>query len=465
MPAPPPFPPAPAEGEEYGEEELDFNEDEAPVGAAAEAAAAKGDTYAGAASIGWREFAIKEELLKAIQEAGWEHPSEVQQQCIPKAVAGSDIVCQAKAGRGKTGVFVISLLQQLDVVEASTEPGGDDKVSDQCKAVVMCHTRELALQIQGEFDRLRVHLPHVRLDVFVGGIDESKDRQRIKKAVPHVAVGTPGRLKALVLSGALDVSGLRFFVLDECDKMLEKADMRGDVQKVFLKTPQQKQVLMFTATLPTEIRAVCKKFMRRDPLEVLVDDEKELTLHGLVQHYVSLPEEEKNKKLFDVLDTLDFKQVVVFVKTPKRAEALAKLMRDVNFPALCIHGGMKQAERSRAFQAFRSGAERILVSTDLAGRGVDVVGVNVVINYDMPVDDDRNGKGDDTYLHRVGRAGRFGTKGLAITFVASEEDTRVLQKVQERFTVEIKPLPDTVDKALYFHSDNLYDQTNRAEDF
>ena len=223
--------------------------------------------------------------------------------------------------------------------------------------------------------------------------------------------------------------------------------------------------MMFTATLPDEMRLVCKKFMRPNPLEVLVDDEKELTLHGLVQHYVALREEEKNRRLFDILDMLDFKQVVIFVKTPSRAEALAGLMKEVNFPAICIHGGMKQEMRKKNFQGFRSGKERILVSTDLAGRGVDVVGVNVVINYDMPTDDEKQGNGDDTYLHRVGRAGRFGTKGLAITFVSTEEDQRVLQKVQERFTVEVKPLPDQIDKSLYFHSDNLYDKDNVVEDF
>lgn len=134
-------------------------------------------------------------------------------------------------------------------------------------------------------------------------------------------MGTPGRLKALVKKGALKLAKLQFFVLDECDKMLEKADMRSDIQEVFVRTPVQKQVLMFTATLPAEMRTLCKKFMRKNPLEVLVDDEKELTLHGLVQHYVSLEEDGKNRKLFDILDMLDFKQVVIFVKTPKRAEA------------------------------------------------------------------------------------------------------------------------------------------------
>jgi len=425
-------------------------------------AAAKGDTYAGASSIGWREFAIKEEILKAIQEAGWEHPSEVQQQCIPKAIAGSDVICQAKAGRGKTGVFVISVLQQLEVVDVED---GKEKVANECRCLVMCHTRELAIQIVGEFNRLKAHLKNVRIDQFVGGLPETQDKARLKKSQPHIAVGTPGRIKALVASDALKLSNLQYFVLDECDKMLEPADMRADIQKIFVKTPVNKQVMMFTATLPPAMRTICKKFMRKNPLEVLVDDEKELTLHGLVQHYVSLQESDKNKKLFDILDMLDFKQVVIFVSQPRRAEALAKLMRDVNFPAICIHAAMKQEQRNKAFSAFRSGQERILVSTDLSGRGVDVVGVNVVINYDMPADDEKHGKGDDTYLHRVGRAGRFGTKGLAITFVATDEDRRVLQKVQDRFTVEIKPLPEQIDKQLYFHSDNLYDKDNVVEEF
>ena len=199
-------------------------------------ALAKGDTYAAASSIGWREFAIKEEILKAIQEAGWEHPSEVQQQSIPKAVAGADVICQAKAGRGKTGVFVISVLQQLDVVQVED---GKESVVNECRALVMCHTRELALQIQGEFNRLKAHLTPIRVEVYVGGSEESKDIAKLKKEQPHVAVGTPGRIKSLVERGALKVASLQHFILDECDKMLEKMDMRGDVQKIFMKTPAQ----------------------------------------------------------------------------------------------------------------------------------------------------------------------------------------------------------------------------------
>jgi ATP-dependent RNA helicase UAP56/SUB2 len=173
-----------------------------------------------------------------------------------------------------------------------------------------------------------------------------------------------------------------------------------------------------------------------------VDDEAKLTLHGLVQHYVKLKESEKNRKLNDLLDALDFNQVVIFVKSVSRAVELNKLLVECNFPSIAMHGKMTQEERLEHYKAFKSCNKRILVATDLAARGIDVERVNIVLNYDMP-------DGADTYLHRVGRAGRFGTKGLAITFVASPEDSEVLNAVQERFEVDIKELPQEIDTAAY----------------
>mmetsp|Transcript_2492 Transcript_2492/g.7488 ORF Transcript_2492/g.7488 Transcript_2492/m.7488 type:complete len:215 (+) Transcript_2492:1627-2271(+) len=185
------------------------------------------------------------------------------------------------------------------------------------------------------------------------------------------------------------------------------------------------------------------------PMEIFVDDEAKLTLHGLVQHYIMLQEEEKNRKLNDLLDALDFNQIVIFVKSVMRAKELNKLLIECNFPSICIHSAMKQEERLGVYKSFKEGQKRILVATDLVGRGIDIERVNIVINYDMPETDDKKGNGADTYLHRVGRAGRFGTKGLAITFVASETDSGVLNSVQERFDVDIKPLPDQIDASTY----------------
>jgi ATP-dependent RNA helicase UAP56/SUB2 len=220
--------------------------------------------------------------------------------------------------------------------------------------------------------------------------------------------------------------------------------MRRDVQKIFKKTPHQKQVMMFSATLSDDIRPVCKKFMH-NPLEIYINDGAKLTLHGLKQYYVQLTEAEKNRKLVDLLDALEFNQVVIFVRSVGRCTELNKLLVDCNFPSIAIHGSMKQEERIEKYKKFKDFNSRIMVATNIFGRGIDIERVNVVINYDMP-------ENADTYLHRVGRAGRFGTKGLAISFVSSADDGKVLNEVQARFVVNIPALPDEIDASTYMQS-------------
>merc|ERR1712037_579313 len=195
----------------------------------------------------------------------------------------------------------------------------------------------------------------------------------------------------------LDLSKVKYFVLDECDQMLKAIDMRRDIQEIFRTTPHQKQVMMFSATLAKEIRPVCKKFCQ-DPMEIYVDDDTKLTLHGLQLYYIKLAEAEKNRKLNDLLDALEFNQVVIFVSKVARAKELNRLLQECNFPSICIHAGMKQDERIAKYKSFKDFNARILVSTDLFGRGIDIERVNVVINYDFPDDSDQ-------FLHRVGRAG------------------------------------------------------------
>lgn len=226
--------------------------------------------------------------------------------------------------------------------------------------------------------------------------------------------------------------------------MLEQIDMRADVQEIFKMTPHDKQVMMFSATLSKDVRPVCKKFMQ-DPMEVFVDDETKLTLHGLRQHYCKLNDNEKNRKLFELLDALEFNQVVIFVKAVQRCVALSQLLVEQNFPAIAIHRAMTQEERLSRYQQFKNFQKRILVATNLFGRGMDIERVNIVFNYDMPED-------SDTYLHRVARAGRFGTKGLAITFVSDEADVKILNTVQERFEVNITELPDEIDISTYIEA-------------
>jgi superfamily II DNA/RNA helicase len=286
----------------------------------------------------------------------------------------------------------------------------------------------------------------VKVGVFFGGMPIENDRKTLRENPPHVVVGTPGRILALIRGRELSLKNVKHFVLDECDKMLEQLDMRRDVQDIFRSTPHEKQVMMFSATLSKEIRPVCKKFMN-DPMEVYVDDDTKLTLHGLRQHFVNLKEQEKNRKLFDLLDALEFNQVVIFVKSVQRCIALNQLLKDQNFPSIDIHRSMNQKERLERYSQFKNFQRRILVATNLFGRGIDIERVNIVFNYDMPED-------SDTYLHRVARAGRFGTKGLAVSFVSAEDDTKILEQVQSRFEVSIKELPDEIEMSSYIEGKN-----------
>jgi len=420
---------------DVNEELLDYEDDpETETTATVEGEVTKKEgkvkgNYVSIHSSGFRDFLLKPEVLRAIVDCGFEHPSEVQHECIPQAVLGMDILSQAKSGMGKTAVFVLATLQQIEPVDG------------QVSVLVMCHTRELAFQISKEYERFSKFLPNVKVGVFFGGLAIAKDEQVLKNNCPHIVVGTPGRILALVKSKKLPLKNLKHFVLDECDKMLEQLDMRRDVQEIFRATPHEKQVMMFSATLSKDIRPVCKKFMQ-DPMEVYIDDEAKLTLHGLRQHYVKLKDSEKNRKLFELLDVLEFNQVVIFVKSVQRCVALAQLLIEQNFPAIAIHRGMTQEERLSRYQQFKDFQKRILVATNLFGRGMDIERVNIVFNYDMPED-------TDTYLHRVARAGRFGTKGLAITFVSDETDAKVLNEVQERFEVDITELPDEIDLSTY----------------
>jgi len=428
------------------EDLIDYEEDDLTLTTAAPAANGTAKTaaateskdqkgsYVGIHSTGFRDFLLKPELLRAISDLGFEHPSEVQQECIPQAILGMDVLCQAKSGMGKTAVFVCATLQQI-------EP-----IAGEVAVIVLCHTRELAYQIKNEYARFSKYMPDVRTAVFYGGTPITADRDMLKSKdkCPHIIVATPGRLNALIREKVLKASTVKNFVLDECDKMLESVDMRRDVQEIFRMTPRTKQVMMFSATLSKEIRPTCKKFMQ-NPLEIYVDDETKLTLHGLQQHYVKLDETAKNRKLNDLLDELEFNQVVIFVRSVQRAIALDKLLTECSFPSISIHSGLGQEERIKRYKQFKDFEKRILVATDIFGRGIDVERVNIVINYDCSSD-------APSYLHRVGRAGRFGTKGLAITFVTSDADEVVLKEIQSRFEGAIPDLPEKIDSSTYMNA-------------
>jgi len=391
---------------------------------------------------GFRDFMLKPEINRAIVDCAFEHPSTVQTEAIPAALIGGDVLVTAKSGMGKTAVFVLSTLHQLTEKQIS---------AGEVAVVVLAHVRELALQIGAEYTRFSKYMPGMKTAIFIGGQPEAANIKVLADEKPTVVIGTPGRVWGLIEKGALKTDKVKHFVLDECDKMLEAVDMRQTVQKIFLKTPHNKQVMMFSATMAPEVHKVCIKFMK-EPLEVTVGDgpTKMITLHGLQQYFVELKPEEKNRKTSELLDALEFNQVVIFVNKPNRAEELDRLLNECTFPSICMHGKLPQEERLKRYNAFKSFQKRVLVATNLLGRGIDIERVNVVINYDFPSAEDPSGEPPaDQYLHRVGRAGRFGTKGLAISFISSDADKAALQTVQERFEVKIPVLPDEVKPETY----------------
>jgi len=394
-------------------------------------------SYAGIHAAGFRDFLLKPELLRAITDCGFEHPSEVQQEGIPQALQGQDIICQAKSGMGKTAVFVLSILHQIDPEEGVLD------------SIVVCHTRELAFQICQEFNRMAKYLPAVKVNVFFGGIPLETHKTLILAERPNIVVGTPGRLKDLICrSKILNTDKVKRFVMDECDQLLESPEMRAQVQDIFKATPHEKQVMLYSATLSEAMRKTCRKFTNGGH-EVLVDNEAKLTLHGLHQYYVVLEEQQKSRKLHDLLKKLEYNQVIIFTKDTKRCRALNSLLEEHNFPTICTYGGLDQTTRLERYNKFKEFKSRILVCTDMCARGVDFERVNIVINYDMT---DKA----DTYLHRVGRSGRFGTKGLAISFLVTsdpknQQDINVLEAIQGRFEVNIPVLPDEITKDSYMN--------------
>lgn len=286
--------------------------------------------------------------------------------------------------------------------------------------MILCNTRELAYQIKKETDRFTKYLPQIRSSVFFGGVPIQDDIEVLSgDKAPHIVIGTPGRIMQLARQKDLKLDNLHFFVLDECDKMLNEPDMRRQVQKIFMSgSAENRQVMMFSATLSDKAKEVCSLYMK-DPFKLFIDQESKLTLHGLSQYYIKLEENQKILKLVELLDNLDFNQVIIFTSEQKYAQKLKEVISKEGFPAIACYRDMPQLERIKVYNQFKAAKFRIMVATDLFGRGIDIEKINIVINFDMTNECDQ-------YLHRVGRAGRFGTKGLAISFISSQKDHDIL---------------------------------------
>jgi translation initiation factor 4A len=363
---------------------------------------------------------LREELLRGIYAYGFEKPSAIQQRAIVPILMRRDCIAQAQSGTGKTATFSISALQIIDPSLKQTQ------------ALILAPTRELALQIHKVAVALGDYL-NISCHACVGGTNIREDISRLS-AGAQVVVGTPGRVLDMINRGALKTSGILVFVLDEADEMLSRG-FKDQIYQVFRTLPTTVQVVLSSATMPTDVLEVTQKFMR-DPIRILVKKD-ELTLEGIKQFSVAVDREEwKLDTLCDLYETLTISQAVIFCNTRRKVDWLTEKMRGRDFTVSAMHGEMDQKERDIIMREFRSGSSRVLITTDLLSRGIDVQQVSLVINYDLPTN-------KESYIHRIGRSGRFGRKGVAINFV-TKEDLPALKEIEQFYNTQIDEMPMNV---------------------
>mmetsp|Transcript_20733 Transcript_20733/g.42657 ORF Transcript_20733/g.42657 Transcript_20733/m.42657 type:complete len:412 (-) Transcript_20733:1221-2456(-) len=360
---------------------------------------------------------LPEALLRGIYSYGFEKPSAIQQRAIRPAISGRDLIAQAQSGTGKTATFAIGCLAVVD------------QTVKECQALILAPTRELACQIQkvvlalGDYMDIKVH-------ACVGGTAVRDDIRTLQQGV-HVVVGTPGRVNDMITRRALRLENMKQFFLDEADEMLSRG-FKEQIYDIFKFLPEQVQVCLFSATMPLDVLEVTDRFMR-EPIRILVKKD-ELTLEGIKQFYIAVDREEwKLETLCDLYETLTITQAIIYCNTRRKVDWLQEEMQKRDFTVSCMHGDMDQRERDIIMREFRTGSSRVLITTDLLARGIDVQQVSLVINFDLPTN-------RENYIHRIGRSGRFGRKGVAINFL-TEGDVRYLRDIEQFYTTEISEMP------------------------
>ena len=362
---------------------------------------------------------LKENLLRGIYGYGFEKPSAIQQKAIKPFLNGNDIIAQAQSGTGKTATFAISILQSLD------------ESLNETQAVIVSHTRELANQIYNVFNSISTYM-NVSICQVTGGTSVSRTIEDLRKN-PHIIIGTPGRILDMMNKKALNYKTIRYVVIDEADEMLSSGFVT-QIQDMFRFLIDNKlQVGLYSATMPNEFFDVTKKFMNK-PIKILVKNE-ELTLEGIKQFYVNVERMEyKFDVLCDLYNLISVSQSIIYCNSKKLVDELSFKLRSKQFAVASIHSEMSQDDRNDVVQKFRSGDSRILLSTDLLSRGIDVQQVSIVINFDIPYS-------IDNYIHRIGRSGRFGRKGIAINLL-TYSDIRKLHDIEKYYSTQIEELPE-----------------------
>jgi ATP-dependent RNA helicase DDX6/DHH1 len=371
----------------------------------------------------FEDYFLKRELLMGIFEKGFEKPSPIQEEAIPVALTGKNVLARAKNGTGKTAAFTIPILEKTN-----TE-------LNQIQGLILVPTRELALQCSAVVKELGKHM-NVQCMVSTGGTSLREDIMRLYNPV-HILVATPGRVLDLANKGVCNLDNCHVVAMDEADKLLSPEFMPV-VEELLRFLPKSRQILMFSATFPVTILEFKNKYMA-DAHEINLMEE--LTLKGVSQFYAFVEERQKVHCLNTLFSKLTINQAIIFCNSVTRVELLAKKITELGFSCFYIHAKMIQSQRNRVFHDFRSGACRCLVSSDLFTRGIDIESVNVVINFDFP-------KNSETYLHRIGRSGRFGHLGLAVNLI-TYEDRFNLYRIEHELGTEIKAIPAQIEESLY----------------
>lgn len=366
----------------------------------------------------WDDMNLKDNLLRGIYSHGFEDPSPIQKKAIIPIVKKNDVIAQAQSGTGKTGAFAISTLELID----------ESLNDNQC--IIMAPTRELAIQIKDVVSGIGSMLDNISIQLLIGGRSIDKDIEDLKKK-PKVIIGCPGRIHDMCKRRKINTRSIKLLILDEADEMLS-AGFKEQVYNIFHFLSTDIQVCLFSATLPTDVQQLSEKFMR-NPIKILVKAES-LTLEGINQYYIAMEDDNsKFETLKDLFKCLSVNQTIIYCNSIKRVIDLTEALNTEGFSVSCIHSNMEKEERTSKYYDFKAGTTRILISTNLTARGIDIQQVSIVINFDIPRD-------IHSYLHRIGRSGRWGRKGTGINFI-TKRDIGQIKEIEQYYSTQIDELP------------------------
>ena len=367
----------------------------------------------------WDEFELNPDILRGIYAHGFEKPSPIQSKAIYPMLQGSDLIAQAQSGTGKTGSFTIGALSKVVISENSNQ------------VLIMVPTHELAHQITTVIESLSSMMIGLQIKTIVGGSSIDEDADEIRKNPPHIIVGCPGRVYDMIRRRHINANKFKLVILDEADEMLSSG-FKDQVYNVFKYLNKTVQIALFSATLPNNIFQITNKFMR-DPVKICVKAES-LTLEGIKQYFIAVNDDrEKYLTLKDLYQHISLSQCIIYANSVKRVNDLYEAMKEDGFPVCCLHSNMEKSERENVFKEFRKGQSRVLISSNVTSRGIDIQQVGVVINFDLPRD-------IHNYLHRIGRSGRWGRKGTGINFI-TRRDIQKMKEIEEYYATQIQELP------------------------